>query len=305
MKKTIGITGGSGFLGRHLTELLLAEGHDVVIFTRHPSHKKKKDGYKHAFWNPTQRKCDMRFFKELDAVVHLAGAGIADKPWTPKRKREIVDSRVESTNYLVQQLKEHAPRCKTLISASAIGYYGPDRTDAKVPFQEDAPPYSDFLAQTCAKWEAASEPATSFLRRVVFRFGIILGKERGAFSALARPQKFGIVPILGNGRQMVSWVHVADVCALLVQALKADDMKGVYNAVAPQPVTHRALMNTIAREKGGIKIRIPVPAQLVKLGLGELSKEVLKSCTVSGNKITGLGYEFKYPDIDSAVRNLA
>lgn len=305
MKKVIGITGGSGFVGKHLTQVLLSQGYEVVVFTRHPSHQKKKPGFKHAFWNPSQQKCDLRFFKDLHAVVHLAGAGVADKPWTAKRKREIKESRTQSTTYLVQQLREYAPQCKTFISASAIGYYGPDRADANVPFQEDAPPYSDFLAQTCVAWEEASKPAEVFLRRVIFRFGIVLGKERGAFSAFARPQKFGIVPILGSGKQMVSWMHVEDLCGLILQALNDNKIEGVYNAVAPQPVTHKTIMNAIATKRGGIKIRIHVPVPLLKLGLGELSTEVLKSCTVSGDKVASIGYQFQYPDITSAVGNLA
>ncbi|XZF14468.1 TIGR01777 family oxidoreductase [Chitinophagaceae bacterium MMS25-I14] len=301
--KTIGITGGTGFVGHHLTGLLHAQGCKVIIFTRGTSKKQSTDNLQYAYWNPGVRECDLGALRQVDAMVHLAGAGLAEKRWNEERKRLIFDSRVATTNFLVQQLKDHAPNCKTLVCASATGFYGPDR-DGLVPFTETAPSYADFLGKTCEKWEAASEPAAAFLRRVIIRFGIVLGKEAGAMSEFVKPMKFGVVPILSSGRQTVSWIHVEDLAALLLETLQHEHWSGIYNGVSPHPVSHIKLMHTIARIKGGIKIPVPVPAFFLKMILGEMSTEVLKSCTVDAHKTLEAGFQYKFPDIKSAVKDL-
>jgi uncharacterized protein (TIGR01777 family) len=298
---TIGITGGTGFVGQHLTDLLISKGHNVTIFTTQVAKKPTKTQVTYAHWNPKQGAFDINALKEIDAVVHLSGAGIADKRWTEKRKKEIVDSRVNGTDFLVTQLREHAPNCKTLVAASASGWYGPDR-DGLIPFTETAPAYNDFLGNTCLQWETASSMAASFLRTAILRFGIVLGREGGAFPQFAGPMSFGIVPILGSGRQVVSWIEVDDLARLILFSLENESISGTYNATAPNPVTHKELMNTIARVKGRIKIPIPVPAFLLKIALGELSEEVLKSCTISDKKIQDAGFTFKHTDITHAVR---
>lgn len=300
--RTIGITGGTGFVGQHLTRLLTQGGNHVVIFTRKPEKARNTDKVTYCYWNPAENKCDLTCLGKLDAVVNLAGAGIADKRWTKKRKEEIVTSRVASTNFLVAQLRRHAPQCKTLVSASAIGYYGPDRTGK--PFRESDLAYNDFLGSTCRKWEQAAQQGAKDMRVVLLRFGIVLGKEDGAFKQLARPLSFGIMPVLGNGQQKVSWIHVKDLAQLISHAIEDQSMKGVYNAVAPEPVTHKALMETIAQEKGGASFGVPVPAFALKLMLGEMSTEVLKSSTVSAQKLKDTGFRFSYPDIRVAVRSL-
>ncbi|MBS1687457.1 MAG: TIGR01777 family oxidoreductase [Bacteroidetes bacterium] len=298
--KTIGITGGTGFVGKHLSKLLLSKGYELIIFTRHPKPSEKQN-LTYAAWDPEKGTCDANALQKLDAAIHLAGAGIADKRWTETRKQEIVNSRVQGTKFLVSMLRQHAPNCKTLVSASAIGYYGPDR-DGTPPFKETNVYYNDFLGNTCYKWEHEARAAEDIMRTIIFRFGIVLGKESGAFPQFAGPQSFGIVPILGSGRQVVSWIEVDDLARMITYALEHTDMKGSYNAVAPNPVTHKTLMKTIARTKGGIKIPIPVPSFALKIALGEMSEEVLKSCTVSAQKIQATGFTFQYDTIDKAVK---
>lgn len=300
---TIGITGGTGFVGHHLTRLLLNKGHKVIIFSRETVQTYREPNLNYALWNPDKKQCDINALQELNGVVHLAGAGIADKRWTAERKKVIVDSRVKGTEFLVEQLKLHAPNCKVLISASATGFYGPDR-EGLSPFTEAAPPYPDFLGNTCKMWEAASESASHFLRRAIVRFGIVLGKESGAFPEFAGPMKFGIMPILGSGKQIVSWIHVDDLVQILFKLIEDDRLFGIYNGVSPDPVTHKKLMQTIAHEKGGVKIPVPAPTFALKIGLGEMSVEILKSCTVSARKILDAGYIFQYPTIEDAVRDL-
>lgn len=183
--------------------------------------------------------------------------------------------------------------------AVAIGFYGPDRGGKA--FTEDSPPYNDFLGKTCVKWEQAIHEADDILRTVVLRFGIVLGKDGGAYPQLAKPLSFGMMPILGDGKQVVSWIHVHDLARLIHLAIDSNSMTGTYNAVSPNPVAHKELMQTIARQKGGLKVPAPVPAFMLKVLLGEMSIEVLKSCTVSGAKLQDTGFSLMYPDIDKAV----
>ncbi|MES2703316.1 MAG: TIGR01777 family oxidoreductase [Bacteroidota bacterium] len=298
--KTIGITGGTGFVGQHLTKMLVAKGYEVLIFTRSVAVKSPAPHVNYVHWDSDKGECDNNALRSIDAIVHLAGAGIANKRWSADRKQKIVDSRVKVTDFLVAQLREHAKNCKVLVSASATGYYGAD-TNGK-PFTEDDAPATDFLGDTCRQWEAATQKAEDALRTVILRFGIVLGKEDGAFAKFALPMSFGIMPVLGKGTQVVSWIEADDLAGLVLHAIEKDNVSGIYNAVAPQPVTHRELMQTIADTKGGIKIPVPVPAFMLKTLVGEMSEEVLKSCTVSANKILSTGFKFQRPDIKKAVK---
>lgn len=300
--QTIGITGGTGFVGHHLSDLLRSKGYDVIIFSRSTQESDNKQ-IKYAYWNPDQKQCDATALGQVDAMVHLAGASIAGQRWTPKRKKEIIDSRVASTRYLVQMLQIHAPNCKTLLCASATGFYGPDRPGL-TPFTEEAPAYPDFLGEVCRKWEEASEDAAHFLRRVIVRFGIVLGRETGAFLEFEKPTRMGVLPILGGGNQTVPWIHIADLAAMIAFLLKENERYGVYNGVAPIPVSNKKLMKTIGQEKGGIKVPVPVPSFVLKMMLGEMSVEVLKSATVSAEKILRTGFSFTYPNIEKAVHDL-
>lgn len=298
MPQTIGITGGTGFVGRHLTPRLLAAGHKIVIFSRG---KKPDDGdVRYAHWHPGNQEIDTAALHDIDAMVHLAGAGVADKHWTTARKGEIIASRVDATDFLVAQLQTYAPACKTFIAASATGYYGPDRSGHV--FTEQDPPFDDFLARVCVAWEEASMQAAAAYRTVIFRFGIVLGKDGGAYPQLAEPMRFGIMPILGSGRQMVSWIHIEDIAGMIQSALAEDAYQGIYNAVAPAPVPHHMLMKTIAKAKGGIKIPAPVPPFVLRMMMGEASVEVLKSCTVSSKRVGAAGFRFRYPEVSEAVK---
>lgn len=301
--KTIGITGGTGFAGRHLTKLLVDTGYDVVVLTRDASGRPAGKQVTYVPWNPEQGNADGKALRPIDAIVNLAGAGIADKRWTRERKLEIERSRVQGTEFLIEQLKTHAPACTTFVSASAAGYYGAD-AEGKIPFTEASEPADDFLGNVCKKWEDASQKASAFARTVIFRFGIVLGKDGGAFPKLAQPMKFGIMPIAGSGKQMVSWIAVDDLARLLLFGLENNSMSGVYNAVTADAVTHKELMRTIAREMGGLKIPAPAPAFALKILLGDMSEELLKSCTVSAAKTLESGFTFRYPDLVSAVKAL-
>jgi uncharacterized protein (TIGR01777 family) len=300
---TIGITGGTGFVGSHLTRLLVGKGYQVVIFTRDAKNKQPNEQVTYARWDANLGVCDAEALGRLDAMIHLAGAGVADKRLTESRKKEIVDSRVKATDFLLAQLKVYGKKCKTFIAASATGFYGADATDGQ-PFTEDAQPCTDFLGDTCRQWEVATGKASSSMRTCILRTGIVLGNEGGAFPQFVGPMSFGVLPILGSGKQVVSWIAVTDLAALFAYALENNRMNGIYNAVAPAPVSHKTMMQTISRIKGGFRIQAHVPAFILKIALGELSEEVLKSCTVSAEKTLSTGFQYQFPDLESAVTHL-
>lgn len=301
--QTIGITGGTGFVGHHLSDLLLQNGYRVIVFTRDMHKVTRKESIKYTYWNPEEKKFDLSYFDDIVAVINLAGAGLADKRWTPSRKEEIRNSRIKSTEFLIEKLRIHAPNCKTLISASAINYYGADKTK-NIPFHENEHSANNFLSSVCKLWEQAAHSADDFLRTVIFRFGIALGKEDGVFPRFVTPQNFGIVPIIGSGRQVMSWIHISDLCHILMWALTNENIQGTFNAVAPYPVTQQRLLKTIADEKGGIKIPFHVPNGLLSLLLGEMPKAVMQSIYVSAEKLQKSGYEFRFPTIKDAVKNI-
>jgi uncharacterized protein (TIGR01777 family) len=301
--KTIGIIGGTGFVGSHLVNLLTSQGYNTIIFSRGKAKPSNNLLIQYAQFDYKKQLCDTSAFKKLDAVVNLAGAGVADKRWTKQRKEEIITSRVDNTLFLISVLKAHAPNCKTFVAASATGFYGPDKPGSK-PFTEEATPFPDFLGTTCQQWEAATQAAQLLMRTVVLRFGIVLGKESGAFVEFIKPMSLGIMPILGSGKQMVSWIEVTDLANLIQYAITNEKVSGIYNAVTPNPVTHKQLMKTIAAIKGGIKIPVPVPALFLKILLGELSIEILKSCTVSAKKTLASGFVYRFPELPGAVKHI-
>jgi hypothetical protein len=303
---TILITGGTGMVGTALTKALVATGHRVRILTRDPSKSKASPGISYYAWNPAAQTMDTAAVEGADAIVHLAGANVAEGRWTDKRKKEIVDSRVQSGQLLVKTVKEASNNIKTIISASAIGWYGPDpQVPNPRPFREGDPPDAAFLGATCRQWEEAIETVTQLGKRlVIYRIGIVLSREGGAYTEFRKPLRFGLATVLGNGAQMISWIHIDDMVRLLIEALENDSLSGIYNAVADSPVSNRHLVKTIATIKGSFYITAPVPAAALKIALGEMSVEVLKSATVSNEKIRSAGFAVGYPTIDKAVAQL-
>lgn len=302
MKETVVITGGTGLIGQSLTSLLLERGYQVTIFTRG---KKRSDrpGLSYAQWDPARKTLDITALQAADHIIHLAGANVADSRWTAKRKQEILDSRVDSANLLFEQLRQHPNKVKKVISASATGWYG--EYTGKT-FTENDPAAGDFLGTTCKAWENSVRQMETLGKTVIIlRTGIVLSLKGGALKEFRKPARFGFATIMGNGEQFVSWVHLHDLVRLYCNALLDDQLHGVYNAVAPQPVTNLQLVQSLARAmKGNSFITVHVPAFALKLALGEMSTEVLKSVKVSSEKIQQTGFVFSYPDIDSAVKQI-
>lgn len=308
------ITGGTGMIGKALTEALMERGYNVIVLTRHINEKQKttNDKLSYAVWDVEKQSIDKDAFAKADYIIHLAGASVAEKRWTDARKKEIVDSRVESGKLIVESLKTIPNKIKTVISATAIGWYGPDLPSTRsgegqgVRFTEDDPSSNDFLGQTCKQWEAAIEPASFLGKRLVkLRIGIVLSNEGGAYPEFKKPLKFGLATILSNGKQIVSWIHIDDLVRIILFAMENEKMEGTYNAVAPNPASNKEVVLEIAKKGGKLFIPVHVPTFALKIRLGEMSVEVLKSTTVSSDKIQKAGFIFQYGNIKNAVDQLA
>jgi uncharacterized protein (TIGR01777 family) len=329
---TILITGGTGTIGKVLSRMLLDMGHHVIILSRSapadglpaphglpPERLASVDAPEffpperipaspqHLRWDPATGYVDPEAIRQADYIVHLAGAGVADQRWSAKRKIVIEESRTKTSALLVKSLQEIPNKVQAVISSSAIGWYGPDPVVPNPrPFEETAPPADDFLGTTCRRWEAAISPAASLGKRlVIIRTGIVLSKQGGALAEFKKPVRFGIAAILGSGRQTVSWIHEADLCRLFIRAIEDKEWTGIYNGTAPEPVTNRTLTLELARQlKGRYFVPVYVPSFVLRIGVGEMSVEVLKSVTVSAKKTRSAGFQFIYPTIGNALTDL-
>lgn len=304
---TILITGGTGLVGTALTPQLIANGHEVIILTRTPKTSTEKN-ISYATWDVKAQTIDNNAIAKSDYIIHLAGAGVADKRWTEERKKEIVESRTESSKLLIKALMQKPNKVKAVISASAIGWYGDDKIlkPKKKEFTEDDPADTQFLGGTCRLWEESINPVEqSEIRLVKLRLGIVLSNNGGALPEFKKPIQFGIAGILGSGKQVISWIHIEDLCRMFIYAIENEALHGVYNAVAPAPVRNKELTLTLAQKmRGRFFIPLHVPAFALKLMLGEMSVEALKSATVSSDKIQAAGFTFLYRDIEGALKDL-
>ena len=303
--QTVLITGGTGMIGQALAKQFITNGYEVIILSRSPKRSSRLH-LSYAKWDIEKGEIDLEALAKANIIVHLAGEGVADKRWSEKRKQAIVDSRVNSGNLLVKALSENKNQVKTFIAASAIGWYGPD-TAASLEhgFVETDAPDNSYLGNTCQLWEQSTAAVASMgIRLVTLRIGIVFNKKGGALAEFLKPAKFALAAILGNGKQIVSWIHQADLCKMIQFAIETPAVQGVYNAVAPNPVTNKKLVITIAKNTYPIYFPSFVPGFLLKIILGEMSIEVLKSAKVSAQKIQDAGFVFDYPNVEEAIIDL-
>ena len=296
--KNILITGGTGLIGRNLTKQLIARGHIVSNLSRSPG---KDPQVKTFLWDVDKGIIDSNCINEVDIIIHLAGAGIADKPWTTQRKQELIDSRVKSIKLIYSLLKKNKHKVNAIISASAIGFYS-DRGDELMT--EESQPSNDFMAQCCIAWENAVDEGYQLgIRIVKYRTGVVLDNG-GALEKLALPVKFFVGSPLGNGNQWVPWIHWKDVIAMYLFAIDNSDLSGTYNMVAPNPQTNKQLTFAVAKQLHK-PIWLPnVPALFLKLLLGEMATIILGSTKVAADKILLAGFKFTYPDIEGALKEI-
>jgi len=292
-------------IGSALASELLNRNYDVIVLTRSPEKYLNTSRLRYAKWDVDSQIIDGYAVTKADYIVHLAGEGISDKRWTPKRKKQIAQSRIDGSTLLIKALQENVNNVKAVISASGIGWYG-WQSNNQEPFEETDPAAEDFLGATCRQWETSIDPVISLGKRLVkFRTGIVLSKEGGAIKEFKKPLRFGIATILGNGKQVMSWIHIDDLVRLYIYAIETERVNGVYNAVAPHPATNKKLIIQLARTmRGKFYVPIFVPSFILKMVVGELSIEVLKSATVSCKKIKREGYSFLYPSLASALHHV-
>jgi len=288
------VTGGRGFVGNFLTGLIVARGDRVTVVSRRPeSVRTARVNVEVAGWLPDLSK--------FDAVVHLAGEPVFGARWNDAQKERIRASRVDSTRRIVAALAEADPRPRVLVCASAVGYYG-DRGDEVLG--EDAPAGGDFLAGVCREWEAAAQEARGAgVRPVSARIGVVLGLGGGALPRLARPVRLGLGGTIGRGRQWMSWVHVKDLGRLILHAIDTESLEGPLNATAPQPVTNRELTRTLGRLLRRPTL-LPAPPFALRLALGEVARLLTDSQRCSADKALASGFEFGFPALDGALRQL-
>lgn len=296
-KNTVLIAGGSGLIGSKLSKMLLKNGYAVRLLSRSP----KAEGQ--FFWNPASGEIDASALEGVDSVVNLTGANIAGGRWTAARKRDIIESRVQSAILLRREIEKLAVPPKSYLSASAVGFYG---NSGEEWMSETSPPANQgFLAECCQKWETAADQIAALgVRSVKFRIGVVLDKEGGALAEIVKPLRFGLGIYFGDGKAWWPWVHHEDVCQAFLWAIENHHAQGVFNLCSPVPARGRDLVKATAKALHQPAIFLPAPAFLLRLFLGQMSTVVLNSNRVSSEKITKSGFVFKWPGLDSALRDI-
>jgi uncharacterized protein (TIGR01777 family) len=298
--ETVLITGGTGLIGRHISKKLKENGFNVTLLSR----KRETDGAISVYtWDPDKNFIDPEAISKADYIIHLAGAGIGDKRWTKKRRELIIDSRIKTGELIFIKVQESGKKLKAFISASGIGYYGTTTSD-KI-FKETDFPDKDFLGEVCRKWEEMADRfKESGIRTVKVRTGVVLTDKGGVLGRMATTVKMGIGSPLGSGKQYIPWIHIDDLCNLYLKAVEDQSMTGAWNAVAPEHITNRELMQTLAKVLEKPFFFPAVPSLVLKILFGKMSGIILKGSRVSAGKIISTGYNFEYPNLENALRNL-
>lgn len=297
--KSILITGGRGLIGRHLTDLLLKRNFKVSHLSRTHGHNPDVDTF---LWDIEKGEIDEDCMDGVDMIIHLAGAGIAEKPWSKNRKKLLIESRTKSIQLIYNLLHRKKHQVKKVISASAIGFYGNRENEL---LTETSTPGNDFLAKCSIAWENAVDEGKALnLDILKFRTGVVLTDEGGALPQLAKPIKNGLGTILGNGKQFISWIHLQDVLKMYLLGVDDATLTGVFNMVAPHPVTNATLTKIVAKHLHK-SLRLPaVPAFALRIVLGEMCKVVLNSTKVSADLIQSKNFRFQFTTIEGAIKDI-
>jgi len=299
VNKNILITGASGLIGTRLTDLLHNQGNRIAHLSRTPRSGKAKT----FLWDVNKKEIDPESLHSTDAIIHLAGAGIADKTWSKSRKLEIVKSRVNSTRVLYEALSKGNHNVKSFVSASAIGIYG--MNDNGTLITENSRYGTDFLSNVVKKWEEEGDQiATLGIRVVKIRIGIVLSEKGGALKEMIRPVNLYVGAPLGSGEQSISWIHLDDLCNIFIRAIEDEAMEGVYNGVAPNPVTNKEFTKVLGTVLHKPLILPAIPGFVVKILLGEMADLVLKGGQVSSHKLEKTGFQFKFEKVEDAIQDL-
>jgi uncharacterized protein (TIGR01777 family) len=295
------ITGATGLIGSKISRLCREKGIEVHYLSTSKDKLENKTDYKGFYWNPNENEIDSKAIEGVDTIINLVGASIAER-WTPEQKKKILKSRTETANLLYTCLQENGHEVKNLLSASAIGIY-PSSLE-KLYTEEDQGVDDSFVGEVVVKWEEAVDNFKDLGIEVAkIRIGLVLAKNGGMLQKLKEPVNFNVGSPLGNGKQWQSWIHIDDISGIFMFALEKE-LTGVYNAVAPNPVTNKELVNEVASQMGKPVWLPNVPKVALKLVLGEMSRLVLSSQLVSSDKIEQEGYNFKYVNLSKALEDL-
>ena len=295
------ITGGSGFIGGHITQKLLSQGYAINYLSRKPE---KMDRIAAFEWDPESGQFDEQALRDVEYIINLAGAGIADKRWSSERKKLVLESRTKSTAFLRDKLRtSKIHKVKALISASGINYYGYDNGDR---WQKENSRFGDdFLANVTKAWEEEARLYEELgIRVVIFRFGVVLSTDGGALPKMLKPVKLGLGAALGTGDQWMSWIHINDLVGAIGFAINEERISGIYNLVAPNPVTNNEFNKLAAKKLNRPYILPNVPGFIIRTALGELSSLLLGSLRISSEKFEKEGFNFEYKTLDKAFDDL-
>jgi uncharacterized protein (TIGR01777 family) len=300
MKKNVLITGGNGFIGRSLTKKLLEKNYNVSILTRKSI--PNTDGISYYQWDVSEQSIEEKGVLEADFIIHLAGENIAEKRWTLKRKKEILESRTLSNQLIYSVLKKNDKSIDCFVSASGIGYYGAIMGEGICT--ENTLPANDFIGTVCQEWERSTDLiATLGIRTVKIRTGLVLGKNEGILNKLTPIFKKGLGSALGTGKQYMPWIHVDDLCRIYIEALENKNMVGAYNATMNDSTTNFKFSAVLAKTFGYTLWLPNVPPFLIRLGMGEMACLVLTGRRVSSDKIKRLGFRFQFKNLKSALKD--
>ncbi|HZH32120.1 MAG TPA: TIGR01777 family oxidoreductase [Pyrinomonadaceae bacterium] len=295
------VTGSSGLIGSALVAALTGRGDKVTCLVRTAAHARRADGAREVLWNPARGELDASEIEGHDAAVHLAGDPVAEGRWTAEKKRRIRDSRVQGTTLLAATLAQLTRPPRTLLSASAVGYYG-DRGDEVLT--EASATGADFLSGVCREWEGATGSAQAVGIRVVWlRFGVVLSGRGGALTKMLTPFKLGAGGRIGSGEQYMSWIALDDVTGAILHALAHEELAGAVNVVAPRPVTNGEFTKTLGGVLGRPTV-FAVPAFAARLAFGEMADAaLLASQRAEPSRLKASNYQFKYPELEGALRH--
>ena len=290
------ISGGSGLIGTRLSFLLKSKGYEVQHLSRKIN---SKNSYPTFLWNVEKSDIDDSAFEGVSHIIHLSGAGVAEKRWSKKRKNEILSSRVDSTHLLYKSIKRLKIPLKTFIAASATGYYGAITID-KI-FKETDQPGKDFLGNVCELWEKSIHKfKNDNIRTIILRTGIVLSRNGGALEKMTTP----VITNIGDGKQYMPWIHIDDLCELYIKGIEDKQYNGIYNAVSNEHITNFTFSKRLSKLFRKPFIPFMAPKTLLRLILGEMSTIILNGSRVSAHKIKQAGFKFKFENLDKALKNL-
>ena len=301
------ITGGAGLIGRALIDLLLPEGHEITVLSRHPGRASLPAGVTLARWDGVSTDGWGQMMDGMDAVVNLAGESIAGKGtlparWTPGRKRRILQSRIDATRAVVQAIDAARNRPRVLVQGSAVGYYGAHLDDEVL--EENAPSGHDFLAEVVRQWEATALPAAEMGVRVALaRTGLVLSTAGGSLPPAMMPFRFFLGGPMGSGRQWWPWIHIRDEVRALAFLMREERTSGPFNLTAPHPVTNREFARVLGKMMNRPSLT-PAPAFMLRLALGEMAWLLLAGQRAIPVRLLALGFHFEFPDLETALRDL-